>query len=175
MQQTIKKNYEFTNEERQAMAKDLAKHEIDKNQIEDEKKSVMSGFKEKIDSLETKIKKLSHLVNNGYEERMYECNVVIDFDKKSKTFIDVVSGEVIDERVMDDAEYQMELDFAAEKDDEGIDPEDESGDQPEEIQNDGETPSLETNGQEKGGELNPEDETQPVDQDEAVAANSEIN
>lgn len=59
--------YRFTLEELEEKSKHLANSCKDRNCIEDQKKSVMSDFKSKLDSKSAEINIVSEHINSGYE------------------------------------------------------------------------------------------------------------
>ena len=108
--ETINGKYKFTEEEKAKMASSLANKQIDMKILEDEKKSVMSGYKDRIDRFEWEVNRLSRNIVDGFEFRDFECRVEKDYDAHLKRYYCVDSGELIDERPLDPSDYQQELD-----------------------------------------------------------------
>lgn len=103
--------YKFTPEELDQKSKQLAKACEDRNALEDQKKSVMSDFKAKIDQKAAEINILSGHINSGYEYVTKTCNVHYDFDKGIKTYAhgDQIVGTV----KMVASDYQLNADLPA--------------------------------------------------------------
>lgn len=78
--------YNFTEEELKEKSKQLARSCDERNNLEDQKKSVMSDFKSKIDSKNAEINIASGHINNGYEWLTKTCDVEYDFDHGKKIF-----------------------------------------------------------------------------------------
>jgi len=103
--------YTFSAEELQQKSTQLAKACEDRNNLEDEKKSMTSGFKAKIDSKSAEINILSGHINAGYEHVTKTCTVQYDFDKGVKTYAhgDKIVGTV----KMVAADYQLNAELPA--------------------------------------------------------------
>lgn len=102
--------YTFTDKEKADMSKEMCKKSIDKSLMEDEKKSVMAGYKDKIDGLGLSIKKLSRNVYDGFEFREFQCTVEKDFVTKIKKFRDVDTKEIVSESPLSPMDYQHTMD-----------------------------------------------------------------
>lgn len=108
---TVTGKYRFTRLEKEEMAGDLARTQMDKREVEDEKKSIMAGYKDRLDRFDFDINRLSRCVVNGYEMRDFECRVVKNFKTKTKKFIDIHSKKVISEQPLDPSDFQKEMDI----------------------------------------------------------------
>lgn len=102
---TMPGKYKFTEDEKKEIAGVLAR----KNMVEDEKKSVMSSYKDRIDRFEMDINKLSRNIIDGYEIRDFECRVEKNYDAHIKEYFCIHSGELIDTRPLDPSDYQQRL------------------------------------------------------------------
>lgn len=94
--QTIQAKYHFKGTEKAEIANKLAQRQIDLVEREDEKKTVMASFTDKIKSIKLDISKLSRGYRDGWEYRDFECAVVYDHKKREKHFKDVQTGNVVD-------------------------------------------------------------------------------
>lgn len=94
--QTVQARYNFTTSEKSEIAGKLAQRQIDLVEREDEKKTVMASFNDRIKSIKLDISKLSRGYRDGWEYRDYECTVVYNYTKKEKAYKDVRTGEVVD-------------------------------------------------------------------------------
>jgi hypothetical protein len=102
----------FTEKEIQEKAKALAYNCNLRDQAEEEKKSVTSDFKAKIDSYTATISSLSNNINNGWEYRSIDCEVQMDTPKEGvKRIVRKDTGEVVEELAMTPEEMQFELDL----------------------------------------------------------------
>ena len=105
--------YEFTTEEKRDIAETLAIKTKDLEKAEDEKKSVMSAFKEKIDKIALDVKSSARKYTDGYEMRDIECVVERDFVSGEVRYIRTDNGVVARTSKMTMAERQMKIEDAA--------------------------------------------------------------
>lgn len=105
----ISARYEFTDEEKRAIAQELARRNIDKAQVEDEKKSVMSDFKDRLDRINMDVNKASRQLVDGFEYRDFSCYIVKHFKLGIKRYHDKNTDKVVDEKPLDPSDYQLEL------------------------------------------------------------------
>ena len=108
--------YEFTTEEKRDIAETLAIKTKDLEKAEDEKKSVMSAFKEKIDKIALDVKSSARKYTDGYEMRDIECVVERDFVSGEVRYIRTDNGVVARTSKMTMAERQMKIEDAAKQD-----------------------------------------------------------
>jgi len=101
----------FTQEELDIMKTDLAAITSELRSKEEEKRAVASQFKSEIDGLVARTNVLADKINNGYEFRPIECDIDKDMDSKIMTVIRRDTGEVIEQRPLQDHELQSELNF----------------------------------------------------------------
>lgn len=104
--------YEFTEDEIHQKGLDLARLNKEHAAIESEKKSVVSGFKAKIDATMTDIETLSNHINNGHEHRYIDCEVRFhDPNTGMKSIFRKDNGELVKKESMSDEEMQTELEL----------------------------------------------------------------
>jgi len=72
--------YDLSDEELQAIANDLAIKTQMLEEIESEKKAVMSAYKERMERVQGEVRKAASLYKDRYEMRDIECTVERDFD-----------------------------------------------------------------------------------------------
>jgi hypothetical protein len=102
--------YQFTEPELKERATQLARECRELEDIENEKKQVMSDFKAKIDGHQAKISGLSNNINNGYEYRYIDCEVVLNQPiDGEKQIIRKDTGELVKQEAMTPQELQEEL------------------------------------------------------------------
>lgn len=102
--------HDFSDADRAELAKELASANLRKKRVEDEKKSVNSDFKSRIDRLDADINKLSQSLSSDFEMRNVECEVYYDAPEKGlKTVINCETREVVAVEKMDPDEMQMPL------------------------------------------------------------------
>jgi hypothetical protein len=81
----------------------------DKLRLIEEKKSVNSNYKAKIDEKDSIVSLLSSHITNGYEIKTVECDVEYDYDAGLKRYF--FQGVLYDTRSMDDNDRQLEAGF----------------------------------------------------------------
>lgn len=101
--------YVLNEDEKKAIALTMAQKVSEVNQAEDDKKSVMSDFKSRIDGLSAEVNRSATLLNNGYEMRTIKCEVVPDYTLKVFKMIRTDNGEVAKERRMTSDDLQNQL------------------------------------------------------------------
>ena len=104
-----KGNYHFNEKEKNMMSRELAQKQIDKRIVEDEKKSMMSDYKDRLDRFVWEINRLSRCVIDGYEIRDFECYIEMDYKAHLKKYVDIHTKRVINERPLDPSDYQTEM------------------------------------------------------------------
>lgn len=92
----INARHDLSKPELDMIAERLTSRLCDLSTVEDEKKSVMANYTDKIKAAKLDISKLSRTHRDGYELREHECFVVYDYKKKEKRFKDVNSKKVIE-------------------------------------------------------------------------------
>lgn len=111
-----KENYsyehEFTQEERNDKASQLARSCAERSAIEDEKKSANSSFKDRLDSKQSEINLLSRHLNEGHEYITKTCEAHFNFDKGIKEYY--YEGNKVGEAKLSASEYQLKADLFAE-------------------------------------------------------------
>ena len=107
---------DFSNEDRNRYAQELAIACHDKTSAEEEKKAVTSDFKAKIDNLQSEISKLSIKISQGWEMRNVECLVYFNNPEKGlKRIVRSDTGEQISVEAMDSSELQQDFDFESQE------------------------------------------------------------
>ncbi len=108
--------YDFTREELQEIAEHLAMKTQELAEVEVEKKSVMSSYKERIDGVAIEISKSARKYKDKNEMRNIECVVERDFKEGVVTYIRGDNGEIAKTTKMTMGERQMHVDDAIKKD-----------------------------------------------------------
>ena len=101
--------YILSEDEKREIALTMAQKVSEVNQAEDDKKSVMSDFKSRIDGLSAEVNRSATLLNNGYEMRNIKCEIIPDYTEKVFRFIRVDNGEEAKTRKMTTDDFQMSL------------------------------------------------------------------
>lgn len=94
-QRTIHVDYKYTPKEIAALSQTMAQTQIELSEVQEEKKSVMASFTERIKGKQVNITKLSRQVRDGYEKREHSCTLILDFKKKQKRYEDNLTKKVI--------------------------------------------------------------------------------
>lgn len=105
----IKGKYSFDYSERADLANQLAHCQINRGIVEDERKSVMATYKDRLDRLTWESGRLSRCVADGFEMRDFECSVTFDSTNRIKMFTDIRTGKHIDTKPMEPSDYQIEM------------------------------------------------------------------
>lgn len=99
--------YQFTGEEQANNSKELAETCGQKKEVEDEKKSVMSSFKAKIDSHDARINVLSKWISTGYDYRSVECVLKKNFKTGKREYY--YQGVLVDEEPLKAEDHQLAI------------------------------------------------------------------
>lgn len=102
-------NCDLTEEEVSTYSNELARITTEQEGLEDEKKSVMSGYKDKIDRCVLDMRTLARKIQTRKEMRDVECRWTFDFSKARATLKRIDTLEIIEERAMTAEELQIEL------------------------------------------------------------------
>jgi len=78
-------------------------------ETEDEKKSRMAVYTDKLKGFKDKINKITGDINNGYVFKEIECERVMDFTNKIVLFKSLEDGLVLDSYPMSESDYQMQV------------------------------------------------------------------
>lgn len=102
--------YQFTEPELKDKSTTLALECRNLEEVENEKKQVMSDFKSKVDGHQATISKLSNHINNGYEYRYIDCEIRMDTPLRGeKSIVRKDTGDVVKVEPMSPEEMQQEL------------------------------------------------------------------
>lgn len=108
-----KENYQFNRKfsESEMMTKSMSLSQacIDRNTLEDEKKSVVSEYKAKLDAKNGEINLLSGELQRRSENVLKTCEVFYDFDKATKTYS--YEGVEVGTERMEKKDYQLQAEF----------------------------------------------------------------
>jgi len=101
--------YVFSEDEKRAIAQEMAQNVSDLAAAEDEKKAITSDFKSRIDGLQARVNGAATKLNNGYEMRSIECKIQADYDAKLWRYIRQDTFEEVRTRKMDQDDLQQQL------------------------------------------------------------------
>ncbi len=102
--------YTFTEEETKSFARELARENTAAAEVEEQKKAVMASFTEKLTASKSKISMLSRYINNGYDYRTIDCEIIMDNPFAGfKTIVRLDTGEEVKTLPMMQSEMQTEL------------------------------------------------------------------
>lgn len=99
--------YTFDKNELAQKSTQLAETCGEKSRLVEEKKSVNSDYKAKIDAKDSIIGLLSSNITNGYEIKTVECEVECDYDKGLKRYY--YQGVLYETVAMSDEDRQLEM------------------------------------------------------------------
>jgi len=94
----IEAKYEFNDDEKKEIATHLAQCQIELQEADEQRRSILAGVSDKIKRTKLDITRLSRQYRDGYEFREVECNVFYDYEKKEKTYRSKDEGTIIDRR-----------------------------------------------------------------------------
>ena len=101
---------DFSEDELKQFSKDLARSTAQLAQAEEEKKSAMAQFAERLTGAKALASSLARRINEGYEMRMVDCEVRLDSPTNgTATVVRKDTGEIVKERPMTAGELQGEL------------------------------------------------------------------
>lgn len=101
----------LTQEEKDGKLAELLSAIQRKEELDAEKKQVVSGYKNKLDEQESNIKVISNLLNMGFEHRPFSCYLTKDFDEGKRFYHEVGSGRLISTEPLTAADYQTQMDL----------------------------------------------------------------
>ena len=96
----------LTDEQIIVMSKELSDHCIDKAKTENDKTESNKRFKGIIDHLDGLIEYKSRSVADGFVTVNVECHWIVNPDSQTKVLIRTDTGEQIDEKELEDGEWQ---------------------------------------------------------------------
>ncbi len=103
--------YEFSEDEKRQISKELANTNQSKQRLEDEKKAINSNFKAKIDTAISQVNLLSSHITNGYKHRYFKCFKFLNFARKIREYYSFKDGSLIKEEPFSHDDYQQKLNF----------------------------------------------------------------
>ncbi len=92
--------HDFTPAELVAISQQMAQAEAKKREKQDDLKAIKSSLTAEIDQAESVIHTCAEKIRSGYEMRPHECKVEYILDDLKGRFIDIETGELLEERLM---------------------------------------------------------------------------
>ena len=99
----------LTEAEERQFGKDIARARQELAATNDQLDEVKAQFKARLEGHEKDMNRLALLLNNGYEYRDVECEVISNYKDGQITVVRTDTGEPVEERAMTDNERQREL------------------------------------------------------------------
>jgi hypothetical protein len=106
---TMTLDVSLTPDEIREYGKQLARHQMVAQRLEDQKKAAADQFKAQISTEESEIGRLARIVDTGVEYRDVEVNDVPDYEAGMVRIVRLDTGEAFRSRPMLDEERQQEL------------------------------------------------------------------
>ena len=103
--------HEFSDGEIRAKAEALSNANMDIIALEEEKKSVVSDYKSKIDAKQAQVNELSRIIHSGFEIRKAELEIVKDFGTGTKK--GYLEGECVLTEKLTAADHVQKIEFPA--------------------------------------------------------------
>ena len=100
----------ITIDEKQIIADDLCIHQEEKETVEEEKKNVAKGYKDRLDKVESDMSSLARKHRMGYEEQDIDCFVILDYADSTKSYVQKDTSEVLLTEDMVATDYQLRID-----------------------------------------------------------------
>lgn len=94
----IQSKYVYKPEERADVAGKLAQRQIELVEAEEEKKSVVARYADKVKAVKLEVNTLSRKYRDGWEYRDHDCVVIYDYKKRVIIFKDVNTKKIIDNK-----------------------------------------------------------------------------
>lgn len=107
--EVIEHPYQFTQDEKNAMATQVTELEVKVMDLEAEKKSVSDQYKAKIEPLYDRIHYFSRCVQSGQEMRSYTCRVEKDKARQVRVYRDIDTELVVKEEPYTAQDLQDDL------------------------------------------------------------------
>lgn len=99
--------HRFSPDELNNLGGELASALTDKENLDNDKKSIVSEFNSKIEEKNGTISKLKNLRQSGEESRQGKCRVVKDFEAGTKQFFLLPGGELVKEGKIEQSDYTL--------------------------------------------------------------------
>lgn len=106
----------FTREEKEELAAELAQKHVEIDQRRSNKKQVVKRIDADIAELESRVKNVSTMLNDGWEMRQVPCECAYDYTLATKIITRLDTGEVVRKVAMTAAELQRTLPLEPKKD-----------------------------------------------------------
>lgn len=103
----------LTPEEERFFGKESARYRQELALANDQLDEIKGQFKGKIEGYEKEQNRIMVLLNNGYEYRDVECEIIEDFKALTIQVTRLDTGEVVEDRPMNEAERQQNLPMEA--------------------------------------------------------------
>lgn len=103
--------HHYSPEEKNKIAEEFTELQYDKEQTEEEKKTVNKQYADKISVMEQRISHLSSLHRQGYEIRNEEVLEQLDFANGMKYFVNPDTNEVLHSQELSRSDYQMRMEY----------------------------------------------------------------
>lgn len=102
----VKTKYDFTEDEKDQMARRAAKLQSDLEGLDDELALFKAKMKMQMDPIRDEIHSLCQRVTDGFEFREHFCRAEFDYEGGTVTFRDVKTEAIIETRILNPDEKQ---------------------------------------------------------------------
>lgn len=100
---------ELSESEVKQMGSDLAQKVSEIKNLENQKKAATAQFKSQIDKLAAEVSLIANMIQNGYEFRVVDCEIIRNFKDKIVQWKRMDTGEIFKDRSMTQDELQADL------------------------------------------------------------------
>ena len=101
--------YVFNEAEKKDLGSEMARNISSKTSLEDEKKAVAADFTSRISRVDGDINTSATKLNQGYEMRNIECEIIKDFEEKVIRYKRTDTEEIVDVKPMKGDDLQLEM------------------------------------------------------------------
>lgn len=101
----------FTQEEKEQKLQQMLASMRQKEEIEAELKTTQSTYKAKINAKDAEIKLTANLLNAGFEDRTFNCNLFKNFDEGKRQYFEIGTNALVGEEQLTAADYQVQMDL----------------------------------------------------------------
>jgi hypothetical protein len=99
----------FSPDEKKEIASEMAQKIIDLQRADEERKTVSSRFKSRIDRLQAEINRAAEKLNSGYEMQEVECDVIPDYDNKVFCYYRTDTDQMVKQKPMTADDLQRKI------------------------------------------------------------------
>lgn len=101
--------YEFTEEEGRDLSNEMARKVTEAEDLEDQKKAVVSEFSSKINLARAEANSKAKKITSGFEMRQIDCKEIFNYTKSEVTVTRLDTDDTVEKRSMTNYELQEKI------------------------------------------------------------------